>query len=325
MTYFLLQVNPKDGWQCLVMRKIISKTGKVELEDKVSCIHTALLDIPVDDFGEVTKQANFEQDMLSIRSSEGLREIYLPVEEKFIALSSWVAGIAEAGKNAFRIQAEIEAYARLEYPFTCRLLNFAVSVDRVFLPKYLQMVIRECRYDGVLHFASLRANLAPIFEIIRNLPEDFPGADHILDEMCGFIEDEEASTEANRALAELWCNLGYAFDLLRNYQKGIQAYIRALILFPTYRWAHENLGIDLIHIRDFARAENIFTEILAWEPFNEVCWNHLAEVYLTVDNIATAEHACRKSISSRYENQMAWHILSLIFWKRGKHGDAVDA
>ncbi len=132
----IARVDERDGDQQLVMQHFDPNTGRILLEDAIDCIHVAVCEIPSQEFEETTQKADFEETVLDLQSSEFLREIKLEPEEKFKALSSWVSGIAEAGENSFHIQAEIEAYAQLAYPFTNRLLRFVVQVDPSFLGQY---------------------------------------------------------------------------------------------------------------------------------------------------------------------------------------------
>lgn len=168
-------VNKKDGKQELVMQKLKSsgtpkKKAAVEFSESLECIHTAVLDISPEDLEHAVSDPDFGEKTLKIRSSENLVEFDLAPEEKFKAFKSWVAGIAEAGLDAFRIQSEIEGEGRLIYPIAHPLMRFLAKIDTKIMFEYIEMIERTCIHEGVRHKASLIANLDPILEILVQNP-----------------------------------------------------------------------------------------------------------------------------------------------------------
>ena len=168
-------VDTNTGRQMLILQKIDLETNEVEFEDGIDCIHTAVTEISTEEFEDYQNDANIQEQLnkrtLEIRSSEELTEINLTPEEKFTALKSWTAGIAEAGLNAFRIQDEIDKNLDLLYPISHFLFKFMIKVDRSkFLMQYLTKIERDCMFEGKRHDTSLIANLIPVLNI---LIEDF--------------------------------------------------------------------------------------------------------------------------------------------------------
>lgn len=172
--FLVAHVNATTGKQMLIMQKENPITGEVEFSDFIECIHTAIADISFDDYSEIHddffQQEEFHEKILNIRSSEDVVEINLEPEEKFKALKSWIAGIAEAGKDAFKLESDIEMAGHLIYPIAGKLLQFMIKVDSDFLFEYLDKIDRECIFEGVRHEPSLIAGLIPVFEMLY---EDF--------------------------------------------------------------------------------------------------------------------------------------------------------
>lgn len=163
-------IDTDTGKQKLILQKINSVSGKVEFEDGIDCIHTAITDISTTDLKNYQNDVNVQEHILTktleIRSSERLTEINLTPEEKFNALKSWTAGIAEAGMNAFLIQGEIDKNLDLLYPITHFLMRFMVKVERDFLPEFIAKIERECMFEGIRHESSFIANTIPILEMV---------------------------------------------------------------------------------------------------------------------------------------------------------------
>lgn len=164
------QVNLITGNQNLTMYKINLATNEVKFEDSIDCIHTAVTEISPRDYEDYQNDKDIQEQLykttLQIRSSEELKEINLTPEEKFNALKSWTAGIAEAGMNAFLIQDEIDKNLDLLYPIMHFLMRFMVKADRDFLPEFITKIERECMFEGIRHESSFIANTIPILEMV---------------------------------------------------------------------------------------------------------------------------------------------------------------
>ena len=168
--FLCAQVDVFSLKQKLILQKINLKTGKVEFDDEIDCIHTAVTDISTGKFedyqnGTDTQELIYNKS-LEIRSSEKLREINLTPEEKFKALKSWAAGIAEAGLSAFFIQNEIDKCIDLLYPIAQFLMKFMAKVDSDFIPQYVAKIEKDCMFEGIRHESSFLANSIPILEIL---------------------------------------------------------------------------------------------------------------------------------------------------------------
>jgi hypothetical protein len=171
LTAYIDSIHSK---QKLIMEKIDPNTNRVEMSDSIDCIHTAIYDIPVLEFQSemsaddtTEKLKEITETALKIRSTERLKEITLSPEEKFAAFNSWVAGIAEAGVEAFKIESEIEEMSNLATPIVNRLIRFVSLVDPPTMLDYISKIERECMFEGSRHESSLIANLDPILKSVN--------------------------------------------------------------------------------------------------------------------------------------------------------------
>ncbi|MHA1394958.1 MAG: hypothetical protein ACTSRZ_15745 [Promethearchaeota archaeon] len=154
-----LKARVKGNTQTLIVLLKDKNTGKILKEKTLACIHTAVINLPIEDFKEKLNAGTLEEEVLNIRSSEKLSEIHLKPREKFEAFKSWVAGIAEAGRNALRLQYEIEKAAKLQYPISKFLLNSLASFKPDFFYDFLDYIERFCIKEGVKHKPCITANL----------------------------------------------------------------------------------------------------------------------------------------------------------------------
>ncbi|MHA1871234.1 MAG: hypothetical protein ACTSXF_09810, partial [Promethearchaeota archaeon] len=167
--FLCAQLDTFTGKQKLIMEQIDKETGRIIDYDSVNCIHTAICEITPEEYNQEVingDEDEFNKKILRIRSSEDLHEINLSNEEKFKAFKSWVAGIAEAGRDAFRIQAEIDAAANLLYPILSKLMRFMAKIDEQIAFEYLFEVERNALYEGLKNRAYLIINLTFFLDMI---------------------------------------------------------------------------------------------------------------------------------------------------------------
>ncbi|MHA1339946.1 MAG: hypothetical protein ACTSRZ_16100 [Promethearchaeota archaeon] len=164
--FLIAQVNGETGQQQLIIQKRNLENNRVEFEDRITCIHTVICDITPEYIEEGLRDGGFQKEILRIRSLEEVKELNLDPMERFKAFKSWVAGISEAGINAFKIQSDIDKLTNIVYPIVYPLLKFMIKVNPEFIYEYLDKIEKECMYEGVLHQASLMANLEPILEAL---------------------------------------------------------------------------------------------------------------------------------------------------------------
>lgn len=172
--FLIAHVNATTGKQLLIMEKIDLESGKVEFTDSIECIHTAITDISFEELEDLQTDEflwdEFYKKTLEIRSSENLIILNLSIADRFLALKSWTQGIAEAGKDAFQLETDIEIAGHLFYPLAGKLLLFMVRVNTDFIFDYVNRVERICVFEGVRHQPSLMANIMPILDLLY---EDF--------------------------------------------------------------------------------------------------------------------------------------------------------
>lgn len=174
--FLIARVNKRTGQQYLVMQKLNKLTRQTEYERQINCIHTAVTTISFQEYSDIqddpASRRRFLEKTLELRSSEKLKEIVLSIEDKFFAMKSWVAGIAEAGIDALDIQTNIEEYGNLAAPISTALLDFLLNALPRFPLRYIIWIKEKCRFNGKIHEPSFVANLKQLKQYGKNLDEE---------------------------------------------------------------------------------------------------------------------------------------------------------
>jgi hypothetical protein len=170
--FLIAHIDPESLKQYLEFI-ILGKNGiNIEYKDELECIHTAITQISYDEYEKLMQDPESKQDFINkvfnIKSTE-IFDVNLSFDDKFFAFKSWVQGIAEAGMDALLVQSEIENSLSQQMPisqFLCKNLIFA---NPSFIPEFLVRIEKECRYEGIFHKPSLRANLIILISALSDI------------------------------------------------------------------------------------------------------------------------------------------------------------
>ena len=324
--FLVARVDPETGRQQLVMRQVSSETGEVILEDDIDCIHVAITTISPSEFEATAGAPDFQERTLATRSSESLPQVHLSPKEKFKALASWAAGIAEAGDGGWRIETEIEEYAHLVYPIGNRLLRFLALADHAFLPRYLDLIDYECRHEGVRHAASLRANLIPIVDVVAKNYDSIPISPDILEEICDILHGEAGDPENDLPAAHLWTEAGRLRERQGDWAGATAAYQHAVTCAPTDVETWLRLGCAWARgLQDGEKAVGAFEHALALDPSDARAWYHLGATLLDQRNADDAIPPLERAVALDPKDANSWFTLGLAWKSCGRHSAQTTA
>jgi hypothetical protein len=248
-----------NGKQKLLMEHFDPETGKILLHDEIDCIHTAVQDISVEDFNDAKKDKEFYEKIMEIRSSEQVKIIHLANEEKFKAMKSWVAGIAEAGMEAFRIQTEIEIANQFAYPITDKLLYFLIRVDPKFIPSYLRKMEQEGMFEGVKHEGFVISKLLPIMHMLFMDLVSHQGMSEIGRKVLAMVLDTEPPDKLFTYNIQFGLLLVYQWKYYQEILKSHPALINAVSdLIISYGFQRAYIEFSIFSENDISNPITIF-------------------------------------------------------------------
>lgn len=239
--FLIAEINPLSGRQFLIMQKVNPKDGRILLEDRIQCIHTAIIDLSPEDLEQQVDADEFEENLLQIRSSENNREVDLEIDEKFFAFKSWVQGIAEAGIAAITIQTDIEQYAHLMTPIANRIFNFLLHAKLDFIEEFVAQMENDCVFEGEFHKPSINVNVMKILNIM-------------------ILEEKEAwNIWRDRVTTNYEWNETWQFYLVKNFDGLLKAILQ---LTPSVNVFLEKPKFEFILTLDAARSLPDFDEVI---------------------------------------------------------------
>ena len=180
------RVISTDG-KCL--NRIIMRRG--DIEASVDCVHTAIYSIPAGQLNDSYQMTTNLREIVEFAQTTEKREIYLPPEEHFAALKSYVAGIAEIGITTMLRT----AYITVDDSFDILPFGFNIQMQRQVISAILRVSPRTGQYflrDTLLEIAELAprdwfmsrlalfGDIFPFWAIVISDPATFTAMDDIL-------------------------------------------------------------------------------------------------------------------------------------------------
>jgi hypothetical protein len=154
------EVRKSDGHQQILM------VADDEVIEKLSCIHTVVCEIPVEEFTEEKRAEIAKEWAKSAKSSEGLQVIDIDIDEKYKALKSWTQGIAESGEMALDFEGIYNygnaAIERSLQTFIAKVIDKDWLMERIFNTKHRPTLIanlKKMKYGMPKKFTELALTL----------------------------------------------------------------------------------------------------------------------------------------------------------------------
>ncbi len=105
-----------------------------------------------------------------------------------------------------------------------------------------------------------------------------------------------AEKTSGNFLAKIHFNIGVCFYRMKQPEKAVGAFERAVLLNPVYEKSFYALGMAQFELKNFLEAEEAFLGAIRLNDRNGETWFDLAFVYLARENFVAAKAAFEKSI-----------------------------
>jgi tetratricopeptide (TPR) repeat protein len=204
---------------------------------------------------------------------------------------------------------------------------------------YRQILSREARHAGALHFLGVMADqtghreaaLQLIGESIVLRPNWAEAHCNLGNVLRALGRVEEAIKAYQRAIAlqpgfaEAYANLGNALSDTGNEQEAISAYRQAVKLKPQYGQGHYNLGNALMKAGRMNEAINAYQRSIQLCPMLAEAHYNLGTALRAEGALEESASACRRAVAIKPDYADAWNNLGLALHAIGKTEEAIAA
>lgn len=145
------------------------------------------------------------------------------------------------------------------------------------------------------------------------------------DDWQGLLDWSKQWTRADPGNAEAWAFLGYAYDELKRYTDGIEAYRQALRIEPDFAAVWYNLGVVYGKLSRYTDAIDAYRQALRIKPDDAEAWYGLGAVYVKRNRYTDAIDAFHEAVRIKPDHAEAWNNLAIAYAITGNRGAALEA
>ena len=172
-----------------------------------------------------------------------------------------------------------------------------------------------------------------VFDCLAEILEDEPTNEEALYKICFWTDftgrNEESIKLHTKIIDEhpynelAWFNLGAAYQGLKLYEKGIDAYKYALAIDEKFDYAYRNIGDAYIRLRKYKDAIEALEKVLELSKPEEVIYEAIGHCYDHLKKFAQARFHYRKASHLNPEDSKLFYKIACTYFHEQQWGSAV--
>ncbi len=172
-----------------------------------------------------------------------------------------------------------------------------------------------------------------VFDCLTEILEDEPTNEEALYKICFWTDftgrNEESIKLHTKIIDEhpynelAWFNLGAAYQGLKLYEKGIDAYKYALAIDEKFDYAYRNIGDAYIRLRKYRDAIEALEKVLELSKPEEVIYEAIGHCYDHLKKFAQARFHYRKASHLNPEESKLFYKIACTYFHEQQWGSAV--
>ena len=172
-----------------------------------------------------------------------------------------------------------------------------------------------------------------VFDCLKMILEAQPNNEEALYKICFWTDFTGRNEESIRLHSDIideypyselaWFNLGAAYQGLKLYEKGIEAYKYALAIDEKFDYAYRNIGDAYIRLRKYKDAIEALERVLELSKPEEVIYEAIGYCYDKLKNYAQARFHYRKASHLNPEDGKLLYKIASTYYHEAQWGSAV--
>ena len=172
-----------------------------------------------------------------------------------------------------------------------------------------------------------------VFDCLKVILQEQPTNEEALYKICfwtDFTGRNEESIKLHLNIIEehpfselAWFNLGAAYQGLKLYEKGIDAYLYALAIDEKFDYAYRNIGDAYIRLRKFKEAIEALEKVLELSKPEELIYEAIGHCYDRMKNYAQARFHYRKASHLKPDDSKLYYKIACTYYHEGQWTSAV--
>jgi tetratricopeptide (TPR) repeat protein len=137
------------------------------------------------------------------------------------------------------------------------------------------------------------------------------------------IEDYNKAIELNPNYAGAYCNRGIAYAGLKQHERAIEDYNKAIKLNPNRAWAYYNRGISYAELKQHERAKNDFNKAIELNPNLAWAYFNRGTAYVKLKQYERAINDYNKTIELNWDDAEAYFNRGIAYRELKQHVQAI--
>ena len=172
-----------------------------------------------------------------------------------------------------------------------------------------------------------------IFDCLKLILEQDPNNEEALYKICfwtDFTGRNEESIKLHQQIIDefpyselAWFNLGAAYQGIKLYEKGIDAYKYAVAIDEKFDYAYRNMGDAYIRLRKYKDAIEVLERVLELSRPEDVIYEAIGHCYDRLKNFAQARFYYRKASHLNQEDSKLYYKIACTYINEGQWQMAV--
>ena len=202
--------------------------------------------------------------------------------------------------------------------------------------RYWCHIIAKVDSDNVIDM--LKQDKIKLSEAVEQFKRQQQELDKIKKELNELKEQYKTANEAKREeinkkikenekefTAVEWVKEGLQYSNLKNYQKAIECYERAIQINPDFDIAWNNLGVAYVmNGGNYPAAIKCCERVIQINPKDDNAWSFLGDVYALSGNTQKAIECSEQAIDINPDNDKAWNNLGYVYNKIDNYQKAIE-
>ncbi len=202
--------------------------------------------------------------------------------------------------------------------------------------RYWCHIIAKVDSDNVI--GMLHEDKIKLSEAVEQSKRQQQELDNIKKELNGLKEQYKTANEAKRKdinkkikenekafTAVEWAREGQQYFNLKNYQKAIECYERAIQINPNLDIVWNNLGVAyVLNGGNYPAAIECGERVIQIKPTDDNAWSFLGDVYALSGNTQKAIECSEQAVNINPDNGKAWNNLGYVYDKLGNCQKSIE-
>ncbi len=138
------------------------------------------------------------------------------------------------------------------------------------------------------------------------------------------LESFDKALEKNPNDLYGWSNKSSVYIEMKDYQKALECGVEQTKLYPYHATGWNNRGVALEYLKRYEEALECYTKAVNYDPRHDVFWANKGNVLYKLNKFGEALECYEKSLTINENNNEAWLGKGQVYYEQEKYEEALE-